>query len=167
MKLLFSKEECRDIINFAESKNNWKRINYVTKSFPVKYFLQNINELTFFSERIKEYISSETQFVINDSGVMILKYIEGDMFPRHNDRDTRKEFNSDFLYNINIVLNDDYEGGEFYLNDKPFIGNDVGVVYHYKSTHYHEVKEITKGTRYSALFYLRERDIVSSKINLI
>jgi len=65
-------------------------------------------------------------------------------------------------------LNDDYEGGEFWLDDELFQGNLPGHVYYYNSTQWHEVKPVTKGIRYSLLCFVRERDlIIKEKKSLI
>jgi hypothetical protein len=156
-KKLFSKNECQQIILFSENKNQWKTI---TDEVSYKIFFFEPNESV--SKKIMEYAEEVLGLSILTVNLAVLKYIEGDYFPRHTDR-LGNGFNRDFLYNINLKLNDEYEGGEFFLNDNLFTA-EVGDVYHYKSTEFHEVKPVTKGIRYSGLFYLRERDIGISKI---
>lgn len=156
-KKLFTKNECDQIILFSENMNQWKTI---TNEVSYKIFFFEPNESV--SMKIMEYAKQVLGLSIMTVNLAVLKYVEGDYFPRHTDR-LGKGFNRDFLYNINLKLNDEYEGGEFFLNDNLFTA-EVGDVYHYKSTEFHEVKPITKGTRYSGLFYLRERDVAISKI---
>ena len=156
-KKLFTKNECNEIISFSENENQWKK---ETNGVSYQIFMFKPNE--FISEKIMKYVKEILGLSILTVNLAVLKYIEGDYFPRHTDR-AGDGFNRDFLYNITLKLNDDYEGGEFLLKDKVFFA-DVGDVYHYKSTEFHEVKPITKGTRYTGLFYLRERDIEISKL---
>jgi Rps23 Pro-64 3,4-dihydroxylase Tpa1-like proline 4-hydroxylase len=156
-KKLFTKNECNEIISFCEKENQWEKIN---NGVNYQIFLFSPNESI--SDRIINYSKELLGLSILNVNLAVLKYIEGDYFPRHIDRG-ETGFNRDFLYNINLKLNDDYEGGDFLLNDKVFVA-EVGDVYHYKSTEFHEVKPITKGIRYTGLFYVRERDIGVSKI---
>jgi tetratricopeptide (TPR) repeat protein len=76
------------------------------------------------------------------------------------------EGQNDVAYNFYRIVKDFYENKYLTLvnlNDKLFVA-EVGDVYHYKSTEYHEVKPITGGIRYTGLFYIRERDLGISKI---
>lgn len=154
-KQLFTKNECNDIIKFCEEQNNWK-----DKSHYQAYLFQPDN---YISNKIINYGKEHFGLSIFNINLAVIRYLEGDDYPRHIDRDTNSEFNKDFLYNINLKLNDEYEGGEFFLNDKLFKA-EVGDVYHYKSTEFHEVKPVIRGVRYTGLFYIRERDIGISKI---
>lgn len=157
-KKFFTKNECDEIILFSEEQNRWQNVNNVAN---YQMFVFQPND--YVSNKIIKYGKEKLGLSISTLNLGVLKYMEGDYFPKHIDRNKNKEFNKDFLYNINVKLNDDYEGGEFFLNDKLFVA-EVGDVYHYKSTEFHEVKTITKGIRYSGLFYIRERDIEVSKI---
>ena len=156
-KKLFTKNECDEIILFSENKNQWKEI---TDEVSYKIFFFSPSESI--CNKIIKYSKEILGLSISTVNLAVLKYIEGDYFPRHLDR-VGNGFNRDFLYNINLKLNDEYEGGEFFLNDKLFTA-EIGDVYHYKSTEFHEVKPVIKGIRYTGLFYLRERDIGISKI---
>ena len=164
MKKLFTKEECLEVIQYAESKNSWTggKINLPhLKNIKVESRPKIVPlwDLEFFRERLLSYAKEELNLDIKTAGIYVMKYNTGDWFPRHKDRNEKTEFNMDFLYNINVVLNDEFEGGEFYIEDKLITYNTPGMVYHYKSDVYHEVKPVTKGTRYSALFFVRDRDI--------
>jgi hypothetical protein len=157
-KKFFTKNECDEIISFSEEQNRWQNVKNVAN---YQMFIFQPND--YVSNKIIKYGKEKLGLSILTLNLAVLKYLEGDHFPKHIDRNKNKEFNKDFLYNINVKLNDDYEGGEFFLNNKLFAA-EVGDVYHYKSTEFHEVKTITRGIRYSGLFYIRERDIEVSKI---
>jgi hypothetical protein len=157
-KKLFAKNECDDLISFAEGQDKWKNVSGFS-SYQIITFQPN----DYVSDKIINYGRETLGLSILSVNMAVLKYQVGDHFPRHIDRNKEHEFNKDFLYNINVKLNDDYEGGEFFLNDKLFVA-DVGDVYHYKSTEFHEVKPVTKGLRYTGLFYIRERDLGVSKL---
>jgi len=157
-KKLFTKNECDEIISFSEEQNQWKTVND-SANYQIITFKPN----EYISNKIIEYGKRHLDLSILTVNLAVIKYVEGGHFPRHIDRYKQYEYSKDFVYNINIKLNENYEGGDFFLNDKLFVA-DVGDVYHYKSTEFHEVKIITKGVRYSGLFYVRERDLGISKI---
>lgn len=158
-----SKNKCNELIDLAETKSKWIRIS---KNRSKSYYVCSIDLDDVLESGIKTYCKSNMNLDIKNVNVFILRYEPGDYFNRHIDQNEHSEFNRDFLYNVNVRLNDDFEGGEFWLNDKPF-HRPIGEVYHYKSTEWHEVKKITKGKRYTALFYIRYRDIKDNKKILI
>lgn len=159
MERLFTKEECLEMIKNAEQENKWQRNEKKTKH---SYFTAPLllNETQ--TEKVKKYCKEYLNLDVENISLGILKYLPNDFFSRHFDKMSNYEFNSDFIYNVNMRLNDDYVGGDFYLDDKLF-NQDIGMVYHYPSTTYHEVTKVTEGIRYSALFYIRERDLKRTK----
>ena len=154
-----SQIECNYLIDFSETK---KGKAYDTKGhrYQVTYF-ELYNEI---KDIIVSYCKDILKLEISRVNVGIIKCEKDSFFGRHQDRLSKSEFTKDFLYNINVRLNDDYKGGEFYLDDSPY-HKPVGEIYHYKSSQYHEVKKITEGVRYTAIFYIRERDIIKDLNN--
>jgi len=154
----FTDDERIELIQIAE-KNGMNRIETNSRK---KYFVHSwiVYSGPIF-EKINNYCLKNIGMGLNKLRVHVLKYIENDFFERHIDRDENLNFNKEFVFNINSRLNDDYEDGEFFLNDKLY-EKPVGEIYHYRSTEYHEVKPITKGIRYSALFSIFESDISDS-----
>lgn len=154
-KKLFTKNECNNIIKFSEEQNNWTDNSH--------YQIITFEPNEYISNKIINYTKEHIGLSILNVNLGVIKYLVGNSYPRHIDRNKEIEFNKDFIYNINLKLNDDYIGGDFFLNDELFY-TEVGDVYHYKSTQYHEVKPILDGIRYIGLFYIRERDVRISKI---
>jgi hypothetical protein len=153
MSQLFTLDECYRIIEYMESINGWKQSSGSLASYSSIPFTPD----KWIQSKIIKYCKDTIGIDIQSVDCVGLKYEVGDLFPPHTDRHENKEFYKDFLYNINMILNNDYTGGEFKLKGVPFIHNP-GVVYHYNSYELHEVTEITSGIRYSILFYIRERD---------
>ena len=156
---LFSKEECDGIIQYCEDIDKWDIVVGEGLSYKIVLYPSQGNT----SEKIIKYVEDNLKLKVLNPNIAVIKYFEGDFFGRHYDRKPSSEFNKDFLYNVNLRLNDNYEGGQFYLRDEPFYA-EVGDVYHYKSSDWHEVKPVTNGVKYTALFYIRERDLVTNKI---
>lgn len=160
----FSNFECNEIINYAENSilQQWERIELKNS----KYFLKDISEFNISQKVFKEYINENlSKYKIDNFEVFILKYIEGDFFGRHMDK-AKTEFTQDAIANINTRLNDDYIGGDFYLNDLVH-NKPIGEIYNYDSDVYHEVKPITDGIRYSLLCFLRARNITKKNTKSI
>lgn len=149
---LFTLKDCSQIIHHMESVDMWKSPTDGTSYSAVDFIPE-----PWVSSKIIEYAKTQIGIDITNIVAIGLKYQVGDKFPPHVDRNENDEFHKDFLYNINMLLNTDYEGGEFRIEGNPHL-YEPGVVYHYNSSKLHEVTEITKGIRYSVLFYIRERD---------
>lgn len=160
---IFTIDECNEIIKSTLFREDWKHQKWIgdkewDSSFD--YYIIDYNDNQLVTDKFKNLINSKFSINVNVVNIFILKYLPGGMFGRHFDRTEFKEFNKDFVYNINVLLNDSFEGGEFYLKDSVFEGNTPGIAYHYQSTDWHEVKPVKSGVRYSMLCYVRERDFV-------
>jgi len=156
-----SHTQCKRLIDLAESKNKWDRIRGGSKtSYRTSIIeLQDRDVIN----RIEEYCKDRLKLNKVCSKIAIIKYLPGDNIQRHIDAGTDFEDKSDFVssavYNINIRLNDEFEGGDFFLDDKLY-AKPVGKIYHYDSDVYHEVKVVTKGVRYIALVTISQSDIM-------
>ena len=109
-KVLFSKEECESII----WKSNQDVANFDIKNR--KYHSQPINyslETKWLFDKLKTFFEeqSNTQIKKNKEVIHFHKLTKGDWFGKHNDiRDNR-------VYAVGILLNDNFEGGDFKLHD--------------------------------------------------
>lgn len=158
-----SKEQCQCLIDLAESTYGWNSIKWGKTSYEIAPF--NNFEIDDITNIIKEYCIENINLEVDNINICVLRYKKGCGFERHIDYGQGK-FTGDYLYNINVILNDEFEGGQFWLDDKP-LKKEVGEIYHYKSNQYHEVKKVTSGIRYSCLFYVRYRDIKDKKKTII
>jgi hypothetical protein len=155
---LFTSDECDSIISYVETTNSWKRVDDGDK------YYHTYLELDWISERFIKYIKdTENVDVINSKFVKCLKYEVGDLFEPHMDYHPNLDFYKTFMYNINILLNDDFGGGDF-LVDGNIYPKQRGWAYHYKSNEIHEVKPIESGVRYSILYGVFSDGIKRSKL---
>ena len=73
----------------------------------------------------------------------------------------------DRKYVIEFHINDNYEGGDYILYNPHFIiDKTVGVPYMFTSDREHEITEVTKGVRKSALIFINHEDL-DNKLKLI
>lgn len=77
-------------------------------------------------------------------------HFDGNGFTRYDTPDNTFTHGKTRKLSMTIVLNEDYEGGEFeFFDDKKLIKEKMGTVIVFPSYMVHRVKPVTKGTRYS------------------
>lgn len=165
-------EQCKYLIDYCN--NEGKSVKVIIDSRGNKSFLnkwsdkrtsgrynsiQHIDIPTDIRNIIIDYCKTNLKLEISKINCQIIKYEEGGFFKKHQDRVAQTK-NTDWLWNLNIRLNDDYEGGEFYLENSLY-HKPIGKIYHYKSSDWHEVKKVTKGIRYIAAIYITEKDVIN------
>lgn len=102
----------------------------------------------------KKYHEDFEHFVINiDTGYQLLRYKEGQFYTQHVDSFVTQQRS----LSCSLILNDDYEGGEFCFWDgtmmhKPPKG--AALVFPSNFMYPHEIKPVTKGERLSIITWL-------------
>jgi hypothetical protein len=161
-KILFSKEECESIISYNETNiTNWRMVDRKYDSQPINYSL----ETEWLFAKLKHFFESETglQIIKNKEEIHFHKFVKGDWFAKHNDiRDNR-------LYAVGVLLNDNFEGGDFKLyNPNEIILNKViGNTYIFDVNIEHEITPILEGERFSLLWFLQNDNVKIPTITLI
>lgn len=141
--------------NYASEKDKELEVQITTQDLQntlAPFILQSIEEyMVKFGnqedERIKSFIRTFTPIRFN-------RYREGTMMRQHYDHihsifdGTHKGIP---ILSIVGILNEDYEGGEFFFSGKHEITLKTGDILLFPSNfmYPHEVKELTKGERYS------------------
>lgn len=90
------------------------------------------------------------------------EFFTGAKFAKHVDKDRQH----DWKLIVGAKLNDDFEGGELITyNPNGELATEKGLLYKIDSEVLHEVTEITKGTRYSFVYFINYKDLgVKSKL---
>lgn len=161
--MYLTSEQCSSLIQLAESKNQWSRIRGGSKTSydTVTIQVQDVSII----DSLTKYCSDVLKVDLSPTKVAIIKYNVGDSIQRHVDsgsdfQDPHK-FTRDAVYNINIRLNQNFSGGEFFLDDELYY-KPIGEIYHYSSNVYHEVKKVTDGVRYVALISISYEDVLGT-----
>ena len=161
-KQLFSKEECDLIINLYKINfQNWNKLDRSYNSYTIQY-----NETTnWIFDKLKYFFESETNIKIiqNKAQIHFHKFIKNDWFGKHNDaRDDR-------VYAVGVLLNDDFNGGDFkmYNPNEIILNKIIGNTYLFDVKIEHEITEILKGERYSLLWFLQNKHIKFNQNKLI
>jgi murein L,D-transpeptidase YafK len=153
-KILFSEDECKSIISLKNTNvTNWKMKDR-------KYDSQTINhsnENMWLFDKLKLFFENETNIQIQTikNQLHFHKFIKGDWFGKHNDiRENR-------LYAVGVLLNDNFEGGDFlfYNPTEQRLDKTIGNTYIFDVRIEHEITPILEGERYSLLWFLQGNHI--------
>jgi hypothetical protein len=159
-KILFTKEECDDIINTYTNlpitgtggasfqKYVYRDVNYETHGWVVERFVKWVESET--NCKIDWFSSLHREFYFQT-------YILGDRFLKHNDN------NHDRLYSVGLLLNDEFNGGAFIVdinkNESVLFDNKIGNCYFFEAKHEHELMEITNGIRHVILVFFKKEQV--------
>ena len=162
-----SKKECQEILDFAEGK--WETAETVAKTKEMSNQIRQSDvvwctKLKYF-EMVQGLIAqansvAEWSFAIDAiESLQITRYKKGGYFDYHADTNgfTRMgSSNKVRKLSMTIILNDEFEGGEFELlgHQKPVEENGMGTVIIFPSYMVHRVRPITSGTRYSLVAWI-------------
>ena len=153
-KILFSKEECESIVSYNNTHiTNWRMGDRKYHSQPITYSF----ETKWLFDKLKTFFEEQSNILIkkNKEVIYFHKFTKGDWFGKHNDiRENR-------LYAVGVLLNDNFEGGDFKLyNPNEIILNKViGNTYLFDVRIDHKITRILNGERYSLLWFLQNEHI--------
>jgi hypothetical protein len=161
-KVLFKKNECDLIRNlFKINPQNWNSQDRKYNSQPINYS----SETKWLFDKLKDFVERETNVEIRTikKTIHFHKFTKGDWFGKHNDvRDNR-------LYAVGVLLNDNFEGGDFklYNPNEIILDKVIGNTYLFDVRIDHEIIPILKGERYSLLWFLENEHIKTETNKLI
>lgn len=156
--ILFTKEECDRIIELRKKYHiggdNGRYDNI--EEFQYKFYTYNNSyDTKWILDRVHTFFEEKKNLKIHPKGknINIHHYTIGDRFDKHIDTgEPIKE------WNIGIMLNEDYIGGDYNLYDlsdnRITIDKKIGNVAIYQSQIPHEITPIIKGERWSAAIFI-------------
>lgn len=161
-EILFNQKECNLIINSIKStldKNHSFNRFYTSSNLIID------NQNIWIFEKLKIYFENTTPNKIKKLKTQIHyhEFDKGSWFGVHNDiRDER-------IFGIGVLLNIDYNGGDFifYDNESIEIEKKVGNTYIFDVRINHEVREVTSGKRKTLLLFLNKDDLIMMNKNII
>lgn len=155
-KKLFTKEETSKILSFFKEEH--PRIYPVTQtdltvvptgSLFTEAFLSWNEETNFIYERFQEWTTElKLDFEwIKPPAAEFRKYKVGDYFMKHDDTPWDHGDHPKRYFTITVQLDEDYEGGEFIIDDDNVLESGTGITSLWGIAVLHQVTEITKGER--------------------
>jgi hypothetical protein len=142
-------EYCNKVIEYFDNLNQYKKDIDSLKSVSRFYVSGEDEENQWIRDDVNNLVKQNlgNEYYIN-SWLVVLKYEKGDYYHLHDDASYIRRWSSG-----GVELNDksEYQGGEFVFGDEVL---DVipGQLFTHTDKEFHEVKEITSGTRYSLHF---------------
>lgn len=166
--VVFTQKECETIIYLSEDIEKQNSNLYFKNENDIKYNLWNIHrtpKTQWIFDRLFNYFTNTTGIKIKKELdiIHLHNYKQGNKFTKHKDNLYPTQ-----IHNIGVCLNDDYTGGEFVLYEPyEILPKKQGEIYTFPSLREHEIKEITKGERWSIISFLHIKNLEIKKIGLI
>jgi hypothetical protein len=153
-KILFSKEECESIVSYNNTHiTNWMMGDRKYNSQPIDYSLETI----WLFDKLKTFFEIEMniRIITMKNQIHFHRFEMGNWFDKHNDDRNNR------LYAVGVLLNDDFEGGDFklYNPNEYTLNKQIGNTYIFDVKIDHEITPILKGERYSLLWFLENKNI--------
>lgn len=161
-KVLFTPNECENIISLnKENLQRWKNTDREYKSASI--MLNDTTEWIF--EKLKNFFEETigTKIVKLKEEIHFHTFSVGNRFDIHNDNmDSR-------LFSVGVLLNDNFEGGDFklYTANEIVLNKMVGNSYIFDVKIPHEISSINSGTRYSLIWFIQNNNIKPMPTKLI
>ena len=156
-KNFFTKEECEKILEIKNKVSKYEgkdKYNLDGKGvYFNEYWLSNsIEDIKWITDKLIQFIDETIKIKINkiNSDIAILEYNVGDKLGMHNDYNKSQH---DFrVYTIGILLNIDWEGGDFIIidsktNEKTILEKNIGNTYLFDALSPHMVDEVKGGSQ--------------------
>jgi predicted 2-oxoglutarate/Fe(II)-dependent dioxygenase YbiX len=164
---IFTKEECDKIIEIinitkkTDGKNKYDQTSDGYVSFD-EYKIEDNENNNWFMDKIKLFIENtlNIKLIKLNKDAQILCYGINDGFAKHLDYNVQSS--DPRIYTFGILLNNDFEGGEFVLYHNGIetqLKKDIGNCYIFDTKILHEVKKITNGKRYSLIIHIKNSEI--------
>jgi hypothetical protein len=175
-KILFTKEECDYIINLKNKYrlNHYRRLDengvlYEPENFKNKYYLlEHTTDIDWIIKRLCDHFEKEMNLHIffRPTKLNLHNYKIGDEFGKHIDTgNPLKE------WNVGIILNEDFEGGDYVLYDENdnsiVIDKKIGNVCIFQSQTVHQVTPVLDGERWAIAMFLHKFRMNPSEKTLI
>lgn len=156
-KNFFTKEECEKILEIKNKVSKYEgkdKYNLDGKGvYFNEYWLSNsIEDIKWITDKLIQFIEESIKVKINkiNSDIAILEYNVGDKLGMHNDYNKSQH---DFrVYTIGVLLNIDWEGGDFIIidsktNEKIILEKNIGNTYLFDALSPHMVDEVKGGSQ--------------------
>jgi len=159
---LFNSEECESIISL--SKRNFQTWKSSDRQYKSEGILFNENTSWIF-DRLKSFFEVSTGYELIKLKEEIHFHIfnSNSWFGIHTDsRDSR-------LFSVGVLLNENFQGGEFklYTPNEIVLDKKLGNCYVFDANISHEITPITLGTRYSLIWFIQNIHIRTISTKLI
>lgn len=161
-RILFSKEECESIIALTKiNQQNWNSQDRKFTSFAIRYELNT----KWIFDRLSTFFEENSGYTLTSLKEEIHFHVfsQNNKFDIHNDTRDRR------LFSVGVLLNDDFEDGDFklYIPNEIKLNKKAGNCYLFNSSILHKVTPITNGIRYSLIWFIQNDNIKTTPNKII
>ena len=171
--MLLSKGECKHVLSF------WNEDQSIASTKYLEQKIDEVNTVKFRTDVSGRYLDTNNPILRNfllsklsPLGIISLpeyvkfaRYCEGDYFAPHHDFNFYGTGSVFKTLVIQLTDEGDYEGGTLYVLDEPQ-SRTQGDYSLFLSKEIHEVKLLTKGTRFSLTYHLSEENFTYQKTSI-
>ena len=153
--------ESSDVIKILEIFNSrdWSEYydyqNFQNRKKHIWFKINKLQEFDFVRDIITKDIKKINKNFELSEFITFLIYEKGDFFGKHSDKPAHITPTTNTVLSGGYILNDNFEGGEFII-DKKKLKSEIGEIFTFGRNVIHEVKTVTKGTRYSLHFSINK-----------
>lgn len=160
--IFFTKDECNSIIwDNNQQIVEWDKSDRKYNSYSLIYS----DETKWIFDRLSQFFETKTNIKIRriKEEIHFHNFKKGNWFGKHNDERENR------IYSVGVMLNDNFEGGDFklYNDNEVTLNKIIGNTYVFDAKITHEITPITKGERYSLLWFLQGNHIKLDVTKLI
>ena len=155
-KIIFTKEECENILEYTKEKEGLPSNPSYRESDYLAWYIYRDEKTEWIFQRIFKYLTTFVK-INKELDMLFLQSVKvGNKFEKHTD-------NSNY-FNVGVCLNDDYEGGELYVENSNFtIEKKQGNIYFFEGFKPHGISEVITGQRFTLVGFFRTGDLNFNK----
>lgn len=157
-KVLFTEDECKSIINLNKNNSqNWEHKNRLYNSLLIEYR----SDTHWIFDRLKLFFEDVTKIQMTN----LNKDIHYHIFKKDNYFGLHSDNLANRMYSVGVLLNDNFEGGDFILYNKDVLtlNKTIGNAYIFDVSIKHEITKIMSGERYSIIWFIENNNIKIEK----
>ena len=154
---MFTKEECEKILEYTKLKEGLESNVYYSKSNYLAWYIFRNDDTEWIFKRVFDYVRTIAN-INKDFNMLFLQSVtEGNEFEKHVDLSE--------YFNVGVCLNDDYDGGELYVENSNYpIEKKQGNIYFFEGHKPHGISKVTKGQRFALVGFFEKGDLSFNKL---
>jgi len=154
--MMFTKEECEIILQYTKEVEGLPSNPYYKHSDYLAWYIYRNEKSEWIFQRIFDYLKTIVK-INNELNMLFLQSVkEGNEFEKHVDKSE--------YFNVGVCLNDDYGGGELYVDNSNYIiPKKQGEIYFFEGHKPHGINKVTSGQRYALVGFFEKGDLSFNK----
>ena len=156
---MFTKEECELILEFTNQTEGLTSNPYYKDSMYYVWYIKRNEETEWIFQKLFKFLKEDARVKVHrELDMLFLQSVkEGNQFEKHTDKSN--------YFNVGVCLNDNYEGGELYVENSDYtIIKKQGSIYFFEGHKPHGINKVTSGQRYALVGFFEQGDLTFNKL---